>query len=392
MTLTGPRRTQALVRVRPGWRSRLLRRAALVSLLIHLVIGALLLLRLHPEGEQEMLPPPAPVSMLFESGRRQGPTLPQPNPQTTPSVPAPPTPATPPTPEAPPLPPEVPPEAQQLPTPAPQSPLPVPPVTPPMPQSVAPQTPEVPPPATPAPVPLLQPAPLNPPAPASPSLPVPMPPPAPEAPSAAELPPPAQEARPPPTATSPVAAPQQAVPPQESRPQMAAKPPPQKPAPAKPPAFPAPMDFSLGKPFSSPAQTAARQAARPRSTPHIPGTIDMSLGPAARGSADITPLSPHDQEAAGADWRNELSRWVAEHAYYPEQARREADEGDARVRVVAEPNGRVKEVELIGRSGSVWLDMALVALFRDQQIPPLPHGESEPIEFNFTMHYVILRR
>ena len=82
---------------------------------------------------------------------------------------------------------------------------------------------------------------------------------------------------------------------------------------------------------------------------------------------------------------------MAEHAYYPEQARRDGEEGDAKVHVVAEPNGRVKEVELIGKSGSMWLDLALLALFRDQRIPPLPYGEKEPIEFNFTMHYILIR-
>jgi protein TonB len=118
----------------------------------------------------------------------------------------------------------------------------------------------------------------------------------------------------------------------------------------------------------------------------------MSLGPASKGVADPTPLSDYGKEAAGADWRNALSRWVAEHAYYPEQARRDAEEGDAQVRVLAAPNGQVKEVELIGRSGSMWLDLALLALFRDQHIPPLPHDDNEPIEFNFTMHYILIRR
>ncbi len=117
----------------------------------------------------------------------------------------------------------------------------------------------------------------------------------------------------------------------------------------------------------------------------------MSLGPASKGAADLTPRSDRDEEAEGADWRNALSRWVAEHAYYPEQARRDAEEGDARVHVVAEPNGRVTMVELVGKSGSMWLDLALLALFRDQHIPPLPYGVTEPIDFNFTMHYVLIR-
>jgi protein TonB len=146
------------------------------------------------------------------------------------------------------------------------------------------------------------------------------------------------------------------------------------------------MDFSFGSP-----QTASRSPAQPRSSPHIPGTIDMSLGPASRGTADATPFADRNQDAEGADWRNALSRWVSEHAYYPMEARRDGEEGDAKVRVVADPNGRVKMVELIGKSGSMWLDLALLALFRDQNIPPLPYGSKDPIDFDFTMHYILIR-
>jgi protein TonB len=117
----------------------------------------------------------------------------------------------------------------------------------------------------------------------------------------------------------------------------------------------------------------------------------MSLGPASKGAINTTPFADRDEDAEGADWRNALSRWVVEHAYYPPQAARDLEEGDAKVHVVAEPNGRVKLVELIGRSGSMWLDLALLALFRDAHIPPLPSGETVPIEFNFTMHYVLIR-
>lgn len=117
----------------------------------------------------------------------------------------------------------------------------------------------------------------------------------------------------------------------------------------------------------------------------------MSLGPASRGAADPTPYSDRDETAAGADWRNALSRWVAEHAYYPEQARRSGEEGDAMVHVIASSDGRVKEVELVQKSGSMWLDIALVALFRDAHIPPFPAGGNEPLEFNFLMHYVLIR-
>ena len=115
----------------------------------------------------------------------------------------------------------------------------------------------------------------------------------------------------------------------------------------------------------------------------------MSLGPAIRGTLNNAPRG--DEEDGGPDWRNLLSAWVAAHAYYPPQAARDGEEGDAKVHVWAEHNGRVKEVELIGKSGSMWLDMALVALFRDAHLPPLPTPGNDPIEFNFTMRYIIRR-
>ena len=310
MPLTGSRRTDALasrpVRRRP-WRFRL---AVIVSLVIHVVIGVMLLVTIRREEKAEMLPPPAPVTMVFETGRRTGPTLPNPDLQATPAQP---------------------------------------------PSSVAPEQ-------TPLPTPPLPPAPR---------------------------PPPPPSVAPPPVAP-PAPAPAEPVPPRTAEPTPL--PPPPKPAPRpsppkpRPPSdFPAPTDFSFGSP---PAATKAPP--RSASTRHFPGTIDMSLGPASRGTADPTPYSDRDDSPAGADWRNALSRWVSEHAFYPDRARNLGEEGDVRVHVIAAPDGRVKEVELVGKSGSMWLDIGLVSMFRDAHIPPFP-GSSEPIDFNFTMHYILIR-
>ncbi len=338
MPLSGSRRTEALSGLprRPRrWRIRL---AWLISLLIHVVVVLLLLVTIRREEKPEQLPPPSAVTMLFDTGRKQGPTLPNPSLQATPpGAPAPPSP-----PVALPLPPVEPPPSPPPTRPA--KPVPPPVAAPPPPVTTEPQPPAPSPPAAkpqPPPLPKMEPEPL------------PVPPPA--QPGSVPKPPPIQ-------------------------------PPASLPKPPKPPAFPAPMNYSFGTPL-----TASSSPGRLRSRPHIPGTIDMSLGPAARGAADNTPLSKHDKEAQGADWRNALSNWVAQHAYYPNEARRQGEEGDAEVRVVASPNGRVRTVELIGKSGSMWLDLALLALFRDQQLPPLPYGSKDALEFNFTMHYVLIR-
>ena len=60
-------------------------------------------------------------------------------------------------------------------------------------------------------------------------------------------------------------------------------------------------------------------------------------------------------------------------------------------RVVVNPNGHVTSVDLTMRSGSQWLDMALVALFRDRDVPP-PPDKTEPTIVNFTMRYILIRQ
>jgi TonB family protein len=120
-----------------------------------------------------------------------------------------------------------------------------------------------------------------------------------------------------------------------------------------------------------------------------PTTMDFSLAP-RQGAYDSTPFSRVAGAHVGPDWRNELSAWVRAHAYYPEQAAMNGEDGNVTVQVVANPNGHVASVEMVSRSGSQWLDMALMGLFRDQNLPPLP-DMSEPLTFNFTMHYILIR-
>jgi protein TonB len=296
--------------------SRRLRLAVLISLLLHALLGVVLLVTIPLKETEEHLPPPAPVSMVFESGNRKGPSAPEPSLMPSPTPPSQSEPA---------------PPAREAPLPLPPPPPPPPPVEPEIKPEVVPQP--------------------------APSPPAPEPPPPAEA-EPLPLPPPPRPAPPVKQAVKP--------------------PPPKQPPPPKPSDFPAPMNFSYGTP-SKPAAKAS------------PGASDFSYGPVRRGAADDTPFADIDGDTGGPDWRNALSRWVREHAYYPPQARRDGEEGDAKVHVIAKPDGHVTSVELIGRSGSVWLDMALQSLFRDARIPGIP-GATQPIEFNFTMHYILIRR
>ncbi len=229
-----------------------------------------------------------------------------------------------------------------------------------------------PPPPVPEPAPAPQEALVPPPSPEAAPIPAPLPvPPAPVPPApAAEVPAP----RPPPVA---MVMPRPA-PPQRARP--AQRPPMAQP---RPQAFPTPMNFSFSRPVP---QTSPAMRATSRTGPTV---LDFSLAP-RRGATDNTPFSRVAGAHVGPDWRNELSAWVHAHAYYPQQAAMNDEDGDVTVQVVANPNGHVASVQMVSRSGSQWLDMALMGLFRDANLPPL-HDENEPITFNFTMHYILIR-
>ncbi|MBS0562007.1 MAG: energy transducer TonB [Proteobacteria bacterium] len=341
--------------------------AAAVSFALHL--GALLVLLLIPKtGSQGPEPlPPASVAMVFQGGTTQQPQSPseQPTPN-APPAPAPPVerPAETPSPPAP----------QPAPEPAPPPPPPPPPApeTPPAPPEPAPSPPAPPPePAPPPQAAPARPAPemsLQPPPEATQGIPLPPPLPVPQ-------PPPAAPRRPAPSA----AAPSRAEPP---RPQRAPAPP------RNPNAFPAPMEFSFGGPRPYAAQ---RHAAPP-----VPGgraPIDFSLGSYLRGVGEARPFAKFYGGDPGPDWRNALRAWLDRHAYYPEDARRLGEDGPVTVRVVANRNGRVESVQLVGRSGSQFLDMATLGLMRDAVLPPFPPDANDPtFTFDLTIDYILLRR
>jgi protein TonB len=144
------------------------------------------------------------------------------------------------------------------------------------------------------------------------------------------------------------------------------------------------MNFSFN---AAPVAPSARPLRR--SASRAPATLDFSLAP-RQGATDNTPFSRVAGAHVGPDWRNELSAWVRAHAYYPEQAATNGEDGDVMVRIVANPDGRVTSVQLEQKSGSMWLDLALQSMFRDAHLPPL-HDETEPITFDFLMHYILIR-
>jgi protein TonB len=338
-------------RRRRGW-------AAAVSILLHLALLAVAIVAAQHKRSVPQSVPPASVAMVFENGGTTAPSIANPapvspnrqaSPQQQQATPTPP-------PPAPPA--EVQPPPREI--------------TPPAPQEVTPPPPI---PAPPVPAPQATPQPQPEPSPPPPTAPPAQPP----TPEAVPLPLP-----PPPPVPAPEAAPKPAPP----RPREAARP---VSPPRTAPAFPAPMDFSLGPRFSQEPHVATREATPPRPRAS-PGAIDLSFAPIL-GGGDITQLHPQGKgHDVGEDWFNEVAAWWLRHRFYPNEAGRLNQQGDVELRLVVGRGGRVEAVDVEQRSGSPWLDLGALAVFRDANLPPLPPDVTDPnITVDFTIHYIIVR-
>ena len=132
--------------------------------------------------------------------------------------------------------------------------------------------------------------------------------------------------------------------------------------------------FDLSRPSS-----AARNAAAPP-----PSAAKSSTSGDVRGG-----------EALGTDWLNELSAYVERHKSYPIQAAQNGEEGDTTVAIVVGRDGHVGygDVDLVTRSGSQFLDLGLMSMFRNVHLPPFPPGAPHDRErIEVTMHYYLIRR
>ena len=144
-------------------------------------------------------------------------------------------------------------------------------------------------------------------------------------------------------------------------------------------AFPAPMAFSLGRPLA-PARSASRPAR-------------ASYGPAAKGPLSFGQFARVTAGHVDPSWLDQLHYWWDQHAYYPEQAVANGEDGTVGIQIVVDRYGHVRSVERESRSGSVWLDMAALGTFRDANLPPLPPDTSDPtITVDLSITYILVRR
>lgn len=373
------------------------------SALLHLILLVLLVVTVRQQMPSEPLPPPG-VAVVFQSGSKTGPAVPNPTPfQELPRSQATPTP----------MPKELPPTPSPPEAAAPSAP-PTERAVPPAPAQVAPST-STEQAASPAPAPRVeaQPPPTTqePPRPSSaeaatqPSKAL-----APATPStsAARNPAPPVLATPAPEVTA-VRPPAPAV-----QKQMAKSLEPQRQTEPARLASPAPEVVSPSKPAPEKAQKSEMAAARPMVHPFtrprpplkFPAPMKFSFGPTFNGTSTAMLEGPHRKGAMvltpradfataqdlGADWRNLFAAWLEAHKYYPPDAAMRGEQGLSTVRVVMNADGTIVSVALRQSSGYRTLDDATVGLFHDARLPPLPFGSPDPtITFDLTIHYILLR-
>jgi len=245
---------------------------------------------------------------------------------------------------------------------------------------------------------------------------LPLPPPAPPSPpvAAAPAPPPAPPENPPaPPAPEALAAPPAPLPVPQTRPSAPPEPeeaaappapPPRPPTPPRPAAVrPTPFPRPVARSFAD-LGTGLRTESRPEPEPAPPlprGAMNLAIGPEARASKGSIPLNPDSTRGIlriegadlGEDWARALLAWWNEHSFYPHQAAENDEDGTNRLRVLVDRTGRVHSVELEMRSGSQWLDMGSLAIFRDARLPPFPLATPQnEATLHLTIQYILIHR
>jgi TonB family protein len=142
------------------------------------------------------------------------------------------------------------------------------------------------------------------------------------------------------------------------------------------------MALSFGPPARAPS---------PAAPTHFGRGINLALGHGVAGAMDTQIFGRSDSKEVGSDWFNEFEAWWEQHGYYPPQAGQNGEQGDVTLDLVIRKDGTVQSVKLAEGSGSQWLDMAALAVFRDAHLPSLSSDDAATVPLHLTIHYVIVQ-
>jgi periplasmic protein TonB len=198
--------------------------------------------------------------------------------------------------------------------------------------------------------------------------------------SAPQPTPPAEAAAPaPPPEPTPAPTPPTPSPPPKVAEAPAPEPPP--PPPRKPPPprrlarAPTPTPAPTPPPLPAPQQLATAPATQP--TPGAPGTGSGPGGTAGLGSgaegAGHGAVGEGPIEGPGDDYLDRLRRWLNKYKRYPDQAKKDKEQGHLVVAFTILRDGTVLDPHIEHSSGFPLLDQAALAMLHDASpVPPLP--------------------
>ena len=179
------------------------------------------------------------------------------------------------------------------------------------------------------------------------------------------------------------------LPPLKPTPPNASSPRPQTtPNPSTVGSFAKPLDLDFG---SSPKRLASpRTAARPGSV--ASRSLDLSLGAPKSGLNRQQEFFDARAANVTADWGAGLHAYWLRHRFYPRQAAESGEDGSVDIELTVNRYGQVENVAIKSRSGSQWLDMAAVAVWRGAKLPPLPdETPGRTITFPLHINYQLIR-
>lgn len=117
----------------------------------------------------------------------------------------------------------------------------------------------------------------------------------------------------------------------------------------------------------------------------------MNFSPPMSNAQAVTASDFSIAGNAGAGWDAALTKWVQEHAYYPQAAIEQNQQGTATVEFTVDRHGHVTGIRLLTSSGSPFLDQAWLQLFADNNLPPFPpDAKTDHVVVRYTVHYQLV--
>jgi protein TonB len=144
----------------------------------------------------------------------------------------------------------------------------------------------------------------------------------------------------------------------------------------------APQGGAIQKPHNSETPTRAETSNLAETPTEAPQAYAPTGPPTPSPAAAETPIP--------TAWREALAAWFARHKHYPDQARRNGDEGSVMLRFTVDRSGHVLDVRLLSSTGSSILDAAAQEMLRHASLPPLPPDMAQDrVTITVKTHYAL---